>query len=930
MSLNNIFKENTLSDLSSLLEKDELTKKHRTFHGTIIEFIEIENSNYLNLNIKIGNEYSNEFISLKVFSHLEKGYKIIFTSNDIKVKLLKDKNYIELSNIQIEQNIKNEIGVDNKMKKVHFNFLKFVYTYDQLLKIEKYSFKNVEKYIYSIILKVHLIEVENSSEYQYEFRDIFGNLVYVNYSSINKFIEGQKIYIFNSFLIENNEGRLYLTPTKFATVTPIDDYTIINQKIKIEQDNIVSLKGKIDKFNLVNEDIEIIDEEKHLLKIKLNNRLLKKISLGCPCDFKCFIQKNNDLLEPTEFSEIIAYEKTSILFNLVELNRYYDQIIIDDKVQDITDKNMVKVEIKPGLSEKNQFVKNIKLRKKEDIKVEVDYNLEIDRGKVNTHNLYLGKDGKFAFQIYNIAKNEKQMQKEFNLKIGNEDMKFSNFDTYENKLRQRITFINIPTELYKIDNSDIDTSNENKNNSFKVLNLINKNVTELKFRILNNNVKKENINYEKMDLKLINSFYDDYFIYLLKLNKSHKSIASDPNNKYHNLFYGQENIEIYMKYLNEESNHYIYNNNEKDYNFIKKLCFAVIYYNNKNQDFLSPLINYCNNITQGINKLEFDEAIKCLISLASEYKVTKNVSATIDIVRIDQDLDEDYNYIAKAHKLFIEIINDLKETDLLFLIIQQFNSIIYKEMNIKEYMYSGSILNVNDVKLEIYKNLNSFYLCSYYIRNLYAAIFIDQKVTVIYPNEFLDETTLKYTKNDEIENRKTSAVLILLFHELGGHLKTHINNENDSPRRIYLNDLEVKVIELKKNDSGFLLEYSFAKGSIEVDNFINSENSSQLLNKRLYLDENFEELSKTLTSIDNCIKEKIKENKDKIHMITKSIKYKDYDDNIKKVFKSNYKNLNYAQLTNLLYGMDDESLKEYKEIYNYYISKYFSKKNKKC
>ena len=301
-----------------------------------------------------------------------------------------------------------------------------------------------------------------------------------------------------------------------------------------------------------------------------------------------------------------------------------------------------------------------------------------------------------------------------------------------------------------------------------------------------------------------------------------------------------------MKYLNEESNHYIYNNNEKDYNFIKTLCFATIYYNNRNKVFLSTLCYYCYyiiSLSQGMNQLEFNEKIKCLISLANECKVAKTLTATVDVVKIDKDFDKDYTYIAKAHKLFIEIINDLEETDLLFLIIQQLNSIIYKEMNIKEYMYSGSILNVNDIKLEVYKKLNSFYICSYYIRNLYATTFKGQKVTVIYPNDFLGEY-LKFTRNDEIENRKISAVLILLVHQLGSYLKTHIINESDSPRRIFLNNLEVKVIDLKESDSGFLFEYSFAKGSIEVDNFINSENSFKLLNKKLYLGKNFEEIGR--------------------------------------------------------------------------------------
>lgn len=100
----------------------------------------------------------------------------------------------------------------------------------------------------------------------------------------------------------------------------------------------------------------------------------------------------------------------------------------------------------------------------------------------------------------------------------------------------------------------------------------------------------------------------------------------------------------------------------------------------------------------------------------------------MDIVIIDDDEDndnEESNYIKRAHNLLFEIINNLKEKDLLFLIIQQFNSFIYEDIDMKKFMYIGSILNINDIKLEIFKNINSFYLCSYEEKKLYASIYVD-------------------------------------------------------------------------------------------------------------------------------------------------------------------------------------------------------------
>ena len=315
--LNNIFKPNSLNDFYSLMTSDKLTKKNEIFSATIIDFIKIEKSNYLNLCIRIGNESCNDFISLDVFANkLKIGDNITFNLNNIKVKLINDKNYIEIIDAKISEG-KNEIKNDIKQpENIHFDFLKFVYSYNELWTLEKYTEKKGD-YIYSIILKVNLIESSKNLGHQYEFYDIFGEKVPLDYSEIINFIEGQKIYIFSSLIVKKIEDSFQLAPLKYTSVTKVDENTIINKIMKIDGENIVSLKGKIEKFNLVEEEIEIIDEKDNHLKIKLNNRLLKKISLGCICDFKCFKQITNDVLRPTEFSEIIPNEKTSILFNCI-------------------------------------------------------------------------------------------------------------------------------------------------------------------------------------------------------------------------------------------------------------------------------------------------------------------------------------------------------------------------------------------------------------------------------------------------------------------------------------------------------------------------------------------------------------------------------------------------------------------------------------
>jgi hypothetical protein len=114
----------------------------------------------------------------------------------------------------------------------------------------------------------------------------------------------------------------------------------------------------------------------------------------------------------------------------------------------------------------------------------------------------------------------------------------------------------------------------------KILKLINEKETEYKFNILPEETKMKNIEYNKLELdkdyELINSFYNEYFKVDNALEKDHISIKKNPNNKYHNLFFGQKKIEKFKNYINEELKEYNFQNNEKDYIFVKKLCFSLL------------------------------------------------------------------------------------------------------------------------------------------------------------------------------------------------------------------------------------------------------------------------------------------------------------------------------------------------------------------
>ena len=885
--------------------------------GYIISHMKIQNQKYLNLNIEIKGYSCSEFIYEDKNSSIEDGNEIKFNLNKMKFSSVNNRSYIEIIDPIIN---KSKEAAKKDGNSFNFGFFQFVNSYNEIFFHEK-----KEDLLFSIILKPRQVEKLEQNENEYKFYDINNEYVPVNYSDIKNKIEGQKLYIFNSFKFGKDSNDCEkLTPLKYSTLTPIDNNNIIyNNDFFINKDQkVTSFFGEIETFDLEKNEIKVfVKDNNKLVTVELNNVLFKKILLGCQCKFQCFLEKKQNLFTFTNFSDIILKEKTTILFEIIGTKRYYDQIVIDNLIYDLDNKKNLECEINLESCNKNIINTGILLKNKKNNK-EISYVMEINSGKQNLGNLYLGEDGKFTYQIYSQADKEEKLKKEFNLIIDGENMKLKNYDSFGNKLKNRITLINIPIDLYKSNNKNLKNNINDSNNNIKILKLISDTEKEYKFNLLLEQERKSEIKYNELDLDLIDSFYDKYYYKIYKLNNDIKTIR-EKDNIYYNLICKKEEINKFENYIKQGFDKYIFNDNEKDYQFIKKICFIYLcnvkQYSPNLTDFL---YNYRNNILN-MNDLDFIERIRIIISLTNEYSCQKSYS-NISLSLIGNN--NNYKCVNIAHKMFLEITDSLTENCSLFHAIHQFNSIIRLEMDSNENMYSGSILTVNDIKLEIYKNLNRFYLISNEDSQLYGAMYKISKVIIIYYKVITNSLFENKEPSVDEEKRISSAILIILFHELLGHLKTHINNELDSPRKIILPDLNIFTLDLKKNDSGYLLEFLFVRGSIEVSKFIYSQKSENLLNKDLYLGQNFEELNKILLSIDsNAIV------KDNINAVTDLIKFD------KKKFMENkdllglmYKKLNYQQLTQLFAEMDEKTFKENQEAYKYYIEKFFDNPGKKC
>ena len=167
-------------------------------------------------------------------------------------------------------------------------------------------------------------------------------------------------------------------------------------------------------------------------------------------------------------------------------------------------------------------------------------------------------------------------------------------------------------------------------------------------------------------------------------------------------------------------------------------------------------------------------------------------------------------------------------------------------------MYSGTISSLLDIKFEIIKKINRFFFifnCGNQIAD--GEFFLNSKIISFYPKSFIlaeDGFNKKNTRK-----KMATAFLFLFFHEFCGHFKTHINNNQDSPKHYINNDLNLMFLNFQRIDSGFLFEHILTNNYIDLKMVIQVENSEELFDSKYYIQENFNELREKIDKISSNI-----------------------------------------------------------------------------
>ena len=270
---------------------------------------------------------------------------------------------------------------------------------------------------------------------------------------------------------------------------------------------------------------------------------------------------------------------------------------------------------------------------------------------------------------------------------------------------------------------------------------------------------------------------------------------------------------------------YTFLNTKKDYDLVKKLLLLFFYYSYDSIKMrFEVLMTFMKCLFKEIKNGDYLEKIQVLLYLFGAINSGKNLSNNYIIDVFDKNQVE-YDLYKKpsseAFNLFFEIMDNQKEECPFFQTIQQFNWLIKTDLIRNIDMYSGAICSLNDIKIELYKKINRFLFINDFLREndeVNGEFHLHSKILVFYPKSSFNIQNYYRNKDSykNLDKRLQAAFLFLIFHEVCGHLKTHINNNVLSPRHYFNNNITLILSTFIKSDSGFIFENILTNNCIDL------------------------------------------------------------------------------------------------------------------
>ena len=475
----------------------------------------------------------------------------------------------------------------------------------------------------------------------------------------------------------------------------------------------------------------------------------------------------------------------------------------------------------------------------------------------------MGNNGNNSYQFYFQAKFGKDLPKNISINIDGNKYDFNNPDKFGNNLIERFTIINIPEQdvsnLFKLQNIKIpEKYSEKKKNNWKYLITIDENKEKncKIFLIKKQDCMKKYYKIKEDEFKKIKKIFNE------NINQIENKDMKEVLYQFLRSKTKEEILNI-LNIFNQGFIEYKFKNKRHDYETVKylsfiELCLKSIFLNNE-----ANIFAYFNNfkiILNSIINLEYLDRIKVLLGFVLNFNnnITEGEIQNLIFDRIylfDLDNKEscvNYPYIKVAYDVLYKIIDKIEEECPLYQGMAKLNSFIYEEIINNDIFHSGSLLNIDDIKLELIKNMNRFLFLSFKENSNiddHSEYFVESKTTIIFLLSIFKNKEDIYNK--KYFNNAASAILILLIHENFGHEKKSINNEKISSPRNH-NDNNFKDFSLNEGDSGDVLEYFLIKDTFDIEHLMMNKEPEKLLNHALYID-NLKSLRELNNMIENDI-----------------------------------------------------------------------------
>ena len=884
----------------SLVTQRMIGKNFSCFVQNITKSNIIEN--HYQLDILLGNVLNGQFF---IYSHKIQerlGNMDIDTLKGMKINILSFRFNIKQSNlfIEIEDFKPSNIYNDNKISSENeffFSPSKFVSSYEEVELNNIRLFSIYLEYLgnnYFSDINGKKIKIETNQKLKKFSKYYFSNLYldtngikYIRFSSHCDITDNKLLNLIDDNQIKSGIiSKIYLYENKIECIINNENLEVLlNNKLMktistgcickfINFDNQIKDNKKRLKYN---DFSTIFYEEKTILRIKFED-LKKK-------------ENKYNILEINSQQYTINKEIIEIPINSVDKKNSFVQKIIykgnknSNKVEFLLELYKNKINnyksylnlLKDGYSYDYLYESKNKDFLPKTQKIMIDNNNELLIDNPDT----FGNNYREKFGIINIPK-----QIEFsnnNNKINNIISNQIKDKQGQNKIRSRKILILIKNNgVKKILNFKLAEKKKNKK-PFKMEQSFERELScfyeqyKDNYKDFYNNKSKITNNYKLLFNEEKSSFAMETILMDLSLfNDSQKSYDSKDmimENKFNNnLNKGQnidkslrKEIEIneneinYRKYFELGFKKYTFNDSEEDYENIKKLGFLYIlkYFDYKNSlsdiHFNSLMENY-RNIIKSLDNFDYIDRIRVILGFINDKifdEEKRKYLFEYNLVNLDnkRDIKKNINYFYEAYHKFFKIIEQLEENSAFFTVINQLNSLIFYESFYKTEMYSGTMITINDMKLEIAQYVKRYFFLTTYKGDCYAHYSIYTKMAFYHPLMFLESNTV-FIQDKKKLNNSIVAILFLIFHVICGHSKSNIKHFDDTPSQFYDNNYEIIQFKLGEiTDSGNIFEYFLTSNLINISNLYYKDDVSPLLSENLYIGNNFEELNAKLSSL---------------------------------------------------------------------------------